>query len=82
MRKSERIENALRELERYIGEIDHIQNDINNVDFMDGLTDQEKTQNELEWIRDLRFKHGELTSWADRFLKLMRNNEAYFGDGK
>ena len=79
MRKPERIENALKAFEAHIGNIDHITHDLNNVDFMDDLTDEEKSQKEAEWTRDLRFEHGRLTHTVDQFLKLMRNNERYFG---
>ncbi len=82
MKKPERINNALKELSKHLQAIDYIQDELNTIDFMDDLTDEQKTQKEHEETRHLRVAHGELTSWADRFMKLMRNNEPYFGDAK
>lgn len=79
MLKKERIKNALIAFSKHIQAIDYIQDDLNNIDFMDDLTDEEKSQKEKEWTRDLRMEHGRLTLSVDHFLRLMKNNEPYFG---
>lgn len=78
MKKPERIDNALSELAQIYGTIELIQHDIDQLEWNDELTDDEKTAQEKELEKDLRKQHGNLAYWANRFLRLMRNNEKYF----
>jgi hypothetical protein len=80
VRKPERIENALTELEQIRGTIDLIQHEIEQLEWDKELSEDDKATKEKELEADLRKKHGDLTYWASRFLSLMRNNDKYFSE--
>ena len=79
MRKPERIENALKELEQIHGNIELIEFDLSCVDQL-GLSDDETTAKEKELEKALRKEHGNLAYWAFRYIHLMRNNDRHFSE--
>lgn len=80
MRKLERVENALRELEQIRGNIEIIRHEIDQLEWLERFPDAQDVENEKALEQDLREEHIKLESWTKCFLGLMRNNEKYFSE--